>query len=65
MLRIRRLKPKWAIFCDKFLNLLFKNSFDVLKNKKKAAVIKIVLIKKLILSFLKIKIDKIKESIKN
>ena len=39
ILRINKLKPKWAMFWDKFLNLLTKNSLDVEKNKKKAEAV--------------------------
>ena len=35
ILKISKLKPKWAMFWDKFLNFLTKNSLVVEKNKKK------------------------------
>ena len=34
ILKINKLKPKWAVFCDKFLNLLLKKSLKVIKNNK-------------------------------
>ena len=42
MLNINKLKPKWEITWGILLNFLKNNSFDVVKNKKKAAEIKTV-----------------------
>ena len=53
------------MFCDKFLNLLTKNSLEVEKNKKKAEVTKIVLIRKFISNFLIINADNKNDIIKN
>ena len=53
------------MFWDKFLNLLTKNSLEVEKNKKKAEVTKIVLIKKFISNCLIITADNKKDIIKN
>ena len=39
---MNKLKPKCAIAWEILLNFLDNNSFDVVKNKKKAAAIKIV-----------------------
>ena len=53
------------MFCDKFLNLLTKNSLEVEKNKKKAEVTKIVLIRKFISNCLIINADNKNDIIKN
>ena len=45
------------MFWDKFLNFLTKKSLEVEKNKKKAEVTKIVLIRKLISKFLTMNAD--------
>ena len=42
MLNINKLKPKCAIAWEILLDFLKNNSFNVVKNKKKAAEIKIV-----------------------
>ena len=65
MLKINKLKPKWAMFWDKFFNLLIKNYLKVEKNKKKAEVTKIVLMRKLMLNSLIINADNKNDIIKN
>ena len=61
ILKINKLNPKCAIFCEKLPYFLIKKSLRVIKNKYSALEIKIVFISKLELNFLTIKKDKTKK----
>tara|TARA_B100000524_G_C23527537_1_gene326473 strand:+ start:387 stop:725 length:339 start_codon:yes stop_codon:yes gene_type:complete len=65
ILNINRLKPKCAIFCEKFLNFFNKKSLDVIKNKKKAEDTNMVFIRNFVFEYSIINKDSKNEIMKN